>query len=354
MTCENAILLMSGHLDGENSAEEEALLQAHLAGCEDCRRLMSAYESIEQNTAALETPVPEGFKSGVMYRIEREANPKKQKKRFRYTGTLVGAVAAALVLMVGLGAIRIPALRSKKQTKGPVTEQAAFLQDPRDSLEPNGEIGGLIEDEKRPVQNSVAMDAVRQMMGELEERASKAQSDHQLRNARQEATDEVIGSWVRVSEDASAPVLVYTEFGADSLLDLLAREEPELYRLLSEVSPEAQEDGTVVVETSYGAIMALHEWILAHLPQTDEASLQQAQQDLLERMRVLDPSGLLTTVITYAGRNRTIDWPAVWPEDWADRMRRELNWELIFPSETYSPMEDDVAFLVLLPCSPER
>lgn len=350
MTCENAILLMSGHLDGENSAEEEALLQAHLAACGDCRRLMSAYESIEQNTAALETPVPEGFKSGVMYRIEREANPKKQKKRFRYTGTLVGAVAAALVLMVGLGAIRIPALRSKQQTKEPVTEQAAFLQDPQDSAEPNG----LIDDEKHPVQNSAAMDAVRQMMGELEERASTAQSEHQIRNARQDATDEVVGSWVRVSEDASAPVLVYTEFGADSLLDLLAREEPELYRLLSEVSPEAQEDGTVVVETSYGAIMALHEWILAHLPQTDEASLQQAQQDLLERMRVLDPSGLLTTIITYAGRTKNVDWPAVWPEDWADRMRRELNWELIFPSETYSPMEDDAAMLVLLPCSPER
>ena len=33
MKCEDALLLISGHIDGENSLEEEQLLQTHLADC---------------------------------------------------------------------------------------------------------------------------------------------------------------------------------------------------------------------------------------------------------------------------------------------------------------------------------
>ena len=348
MTCENAVLLMSGHLDGENSAEEEALLLAHLHRCEDCRRLMSAYEAIEKQTAQLEAPVPQGLKSGVMYRIEQQANPGKQKKRFRYAGTLVGAVAAALVLMVGLGAIRLPALRAKQteQKTGaePAREIVSFAPGEQqllpESLEPQTDnsagtlYGGMLKDMK---------------IHESNHQLTAGLSDEKQQIASLDVDDRITQDCLGLSQEQGAPVLVYTEFGADSLLSLLKKEEPALYGKLTRQEPQVREDGTVVLHTTYGTLMRIHSWILSHLPETDETALQQAQSRLLERMREITPEGLLTTVITWAEGDRQIDWPANWPRDWADRLRRELNWQLIFPTDAASPMENDQALLVLLP-----
>ena len=48
MTCEDALVLLSGHLDGENSEEEEAQLSAHLRQCPACRELLAAFQAADQ------------------------------------------------------------------------------------------------------------------------------------------------------------------------------------------------------------------------------------------------------------------------------------------------------------------
>ena len=44
---EEMLLLLSGHLDGCNTAEEEAMLEAHVAECPDCRRILTEYERFD-------------------------------------------------------------------------------------------------------------------------------------------------------------------------------------------------------------------------------------------------------------------------------------------------------------------
>ena len=354
MTCENAILLMSGHLDGENTAEEESLLSAHLERCEDCRRLMSAYEEIETNTAALEAPVPEGLKRGVLYRIDREANPKKYRKRFPFAGTLIGAAAAVLVLLVGVGVIPMPQLLSAK--KGASMEDhevrtAAPIETVRDEYIANDSPNEAEPEPALQLPDSVK-DALSGLIPHETERSNESGvEDRAPQFGTTDLDEQTVERCVRLSADNTAPVLVYTEFGFDTLLELLKKEEPALYEEFAGLKPEILEDGTVILETSYGALMSVHEWILEHLPETEDTdgAMKAAQDALIEKMKELAPDGLMTTVITWAARKAPVSWPDIWPEDWADRLRSHLNWDLIFPSETYSPAEDDPAYLVLLP-----
>ncbi len=362
MTCENAILLMSARLDGQNTAEEEALLSAHLDRCEDCRRLMAAYTEIETNTAALEAPVPEGLKRGVMYRIDKEANPRKYKKRFPYAGTLVGAAAAVLVLLVGVGVIPMPQLSAAKNADAaPGKTVQTVSTHATDRTE-------LIADNNGPKESSPAepepaavpawsADGLKHTLAglitdKIIRHNQRGEADRPERFGTTDLDEQTMERCVRLSAENSAPVLVYTEFGCETLLELLKTEEPTLYEKFSELKPEVQKDGTVILKTSYGSLVAIHEWILEHLPEAaedPEGTLKAAQDALLEKMQELAPDGLMTTVITWATRKVPVAWPKNWPEDWADRLRGHLNWDLIFPSETYTPAEDDPAFLVLLP-----
>ena len=54
MTCEDALVLLSGHLDGENSEEEEAQLSTHLRQCPACRELLAAFQAADQGILSLE------------------------------------------------------------------------------------------------------------------------------------------------------------------------------------------------------------------------------------------------------------------------------------------------------------
>ena len=51
MNCEEAMELLSGSIDGENTPEEERRLQAHLAECPACRALLEAYRAVDAATA---------------------------------------------------------------------------------------------------------------------------------------------------------------------------------------------------------------------------------------------------------------------------------------------------------------
>ena len=104
MNCEQAYELMSARLDGALSAAQEETLRAHLEGCPACRALMETMTGLDAKVAALREPAPEGLKKGVLYRIDQATGKAKTpRRRWFGPGTALGAVAAVLVLLVGLG-----------------------------------------------------------------------------------------------------------------------------------------------------------------------------------------------------------------------------------------------------------
>ena len=99
MKCEDAMLLLSGHLDHVNTEQEEAALQAHLCSCKMCRDILSAYEQADAGIASLQEKAPADLRANVMAKIKKE----NRKRKFRPWAGI--AVAAALVLAVGVGAV---------------------------------------------------------------------------------------------------------------------------------------------------------------------------------------------------------------------------------------------------------
>ena len=101
MKCEDALLLISGHMDQENTAEEEAQLQLHLENCEACRAVLQAFEEMNGGLIALEEEPPADLHRNVMNMIREEsAAPKKRNRRW------VGiAVAAAFAVVIGASAM---------------------------------------------------------------------------------------------------------------------------------------------------------------------------------------------------------------------------------------------------------
>ncbi|MBQ9968330.1 MAG: zf-HC2 domain-containing protein [Oscillospiraceae bacterium] len=98
MKCEDVLLLISGHLDGENTAEEEQALQAHLCDCEACRHVMQAFEEADAGLIQTKEHAPDGLCADVMAQIKRESAKKKRRP-------WIGIVAAAgLMLVIGVGA----------------------------------------------------------------------------------------------------------------------------------------------------------------------------------------------------------------------------------------------------------
>ena len=71
MTCDEALELISGHIDQENTPEEEALLQAHLQTCAQCREVLQAFIDMEGGISCLEEP-PADLRERVMEAIHAE------------------------------------------------------------------------------------------------------------------------------------------------------------------------------------------------------------------------------------------------------------------------------------------
>ena len=107
-------LLISGHLDGCNTPEEEQVLQAHLAECADCRQALEEYEKLEALLRSIPpVDVPEGLTERVMQAVEaepRRSEPAKKRRLPFGFATAAAAVAAVLLLAVGSG--RLPGLNN--------------------------------------------------------------------------------------------------------------------------------------------------------------------------------------------------------------------------------------------------
>lgn len=101
---EQMLILLSGHLDGCNTPEEEARLEAHLAQCPDCRTTLEEYRRGDALLASLRQQAPADFTANVMRAVEAEprkvVQAPKRKWHFGYA-TAVAAIAAVVILAAG-------------------------------------------------------------------------------------------------------------------------------------------------------------------------------------------------------------------------------------------------------------
>ena len=378
MTCEQAMELLSPWLDGELDPELQNALEAHLETCPDCKALADALRGLDGAVAGLREPAPQSLKQGVLYKID-QATGKAKKSKFRWfgPGTALGAVAAVLVLLVGLGVIPLKGRSMDAEMAKPAAEDYIAAPDTRPAEIAAPEQEPLNENKHGfyylPNSGSDKSDSVDKTNGieepaeasplfpaetqspaweSIDGSASPASTRYAggaagFEDAPEPVTDEVRDACAALCAEEDAMVLAYTEFDCKSLFALLKAEEPELFALVEKLEPE-ERDGMLVFETDCGTALAIHEWLLEHLPKSLilSADTAEAETELWTRMEELDPgSGSLYKVITWARTDDAVAWPEEWPEGWADRVRTEENWGLFFPSEDYTPNAGKTAYL---------
>ena len=353
MDCEQIYVLLSAKLDGALTASEEEQLNAHLENCADCRRLYEAMFEIEKQTKALAQPAPEGLKRGVLYRIRQESGKGAKKRRFFGAGTGLGAIAAALVLLLGTGVIHLPKHavqtdRAAAVTKNAYSEEYVDLpvDSPSEALPDNWFLdsktlnNGLSEGSKGALGNDISLvpDRTATEPGETKT------ADYALPGLNIDAANSLCE---KICSKTGAPVLLYTDFPEASLLTLLQDEAPELFRRLTAKTDGAADPAgqPTVCETDYETVLALQEWLLVNLPPAQTAAV--TKNRLQVQLEALDPdSDALYRVITWAPAAKPVDWPETWPEGWADRLRSGESWALFYPTEDFIPAEDGPAYLV--------
>lgn len=121
MTCEDAMMLISGHLDGVNTQEEEAELFAHLNGCSSCRLLLEAFEAADAGILSLEAEPPVDLSERILSAVQREP-----RRRGVSRAWLVPAVtAAALAVVLWAGMRELPQMGSDTAAANTVSLQLA-------------------------------------------------------------------------------------------------------------------------------------------------------------------------------------------------------------------------------------
>ena len=107
MNCNDYLPLLSGHLDGENSPEEEQRLQAHLAQCASCRARLQAFERGDRLLRADTAVPPAGLTASILAAAAKTPQRSVKKPRRAYWGGLAtGLAAAALVVFTLLGPLK--------------------------------------------------------------------------------------------------------------------------------------------------------------------------------------------------------------------------------------------------------
>lgn len=107
MNCNDYLPLLSGHLDGENSPEEEQRLQAHLAQCANCRARLQAFEHGDRLLRADTAVPPAGLTASILAAAAKTPQrPVKKPCRAYWGGLATGLAAAALVVFTLLGPLK--------------------------------------------------------------------------------------------------------------------------------------------------------------------------------------------------------------------------------------------------------
>ena len=110
LECDQALELISAHIDGALTPEEEQALSEHLEVCPDCRSLLADLEQLHQEMGALSqqsvSPPPQ-LQGDIMARIRAEARPRAGiRGRGRWRAWVAMAALFAVVLL-GAGTLRI-------------------------------------------------------------------------------------------------------------------------------------------------------------------------------------------------------------------------------------------------------
>lgn len=117
MTCEEALVLLSGRLDGANTPEEDAQLDAHLQQCDRCRAILEAYTAADAGLLALEEEPPAELHDRIMDAVRAEGKPVRRKRR----RPAIFGLAAAAALALALGLSYLP--KTPEEPAQPVTAQ---------------------------------------------------------------------------------------------------------------------------------------------------------------------------------------------------------------------------------------
>ena len=345
MNCEEALALISAGLDGALSPAEAQALEAHLANCPDCAALARTLEGLEEKLPTLAEPAPEGLKKGVMYRIDQATGKAKPPRRGWFgPGTALGAVAAVLVLLVGLKVIPLQrtmnALSSMENAApvqyAPQPAETAQLDAPATDISGHENRFNSWQSVKGSDKNFPASEDFAGPQTEVGEGIDKP------------AAESLWDECAALSREEDAMVLLYTEFSPESLFGLLETEAAPLYALTEEM-PNAEENRLLRYETDCGTALAIQEWLVNNLPDSDSLDPVQisAEGQIKTQMEALDPgSSNLYRIIRVSQVREPIVWPESWPSDWADRLRTQENWALFYPAEDFVPQPDAPALLV--------
>lgn len=374
MECAKALEYISGHIDKQNTPQEEAELQAHLSACPDCRARLQAYELIDENVAALTSPVPENLAPSIMDKIKQEAamQPAKKKKRSPWlsVSTAAGLVAAVLVLLIGTKAINLPkrsANAAPDRAMSMVAETAAdaegaadaplfaAVQAPEGTEMPMESFAGI---ESAAADSMAELDEAADNSGDFKTTATEALVGgvRHLPHRSAPITAEIEEACAALSKDNGAAVLVYSGLDTD-FLEWLKAYAPELSAQLTEHgSTEADPDtGIVTVTSDYATVVALQEWFGHTL--LDEKSEAETDSDLLDEIRGqlalygLDGSHL-AKIYTFPESRPVIEWTDILPDGFIDQWIAGENWRLFYPEEGYTASDDDMAYLMLIPSDP--
>ena len=361
MICEEAMALMSAKLDGALTPEQDAQLTAHLAACPDCANLMETLRGLDSQVAELREPAPQGLKKGVLYRIDQATGKAKPSRRGWFgPGTAIGAVAAVLVLLVGLGVVPLGDMKANSPAEGASQALDSNTTNNQQAYKPRSESADWSV-------NGNDGSTVMQYAGEYVTAVTRAPAEADPEVRRPNAPDELptkaaenglapspfvteaeAAACAALGRGENAAVLLYTEFTPESLFSLLEAEEPRLYALVADLEPEPR-DGLICYETDCATVLALQEWFLSRLPtdetvESEKASDNSAMKTQLEALDLGSTS--LYRIISWDRSKRSVNWPADWAPDWAERMRDQENWRLFFPDEDYVPNGEKTAYLV--------
>ena len=140
--CDRALELISLRLDGELTPEELGELEAHLAGCGDCRRAEEELRALHTLLPELEEEAPQGLHQAIMDRIGGEkVVPLSRAKPTSHLRRWASLAAVFAVILLGAGAWQ--ALQGGSATSG-AAAPAALAPEVRDGTgsAAGGETGG--------------------------------------------------------------------------------------------------------------------------------------------------------------------------------------------------------------------
>lgn len=106
--CERALELLSLELDGQLTPEEKGELEAHLAGCGECRRAAEELRQLHTILPELEEEVPDDLHQAIMDRIGAEkVVPLSRARRPSQLRRWASLAAVFAVILLGAGTWRL-------------------------------------------------------------------------------------------------------------------------------------------------------------------------------------------------------------------------------------------------------